>query len=788
MKIKKLLCIAFALFAALPVFAAKFEHTIYTVDLKTLFKNEAATTHKEQINIIFALTNIQGLANRQTPQLYLFAAKNLTHTSYKGVYPNLPKYYDQFYYIDKFWFNWFKGKGYIDANNVKELNSLDEIFTVFADKYKGFIVWEKKNPALLNVCASIAAAEDMVAFSQDLDNGALLKKLAPFAKKTVYADSFGIKASEKSYNSQKLATYLYLKENYLDKGRLNPFCFSYLPDAYCYINMQGGYGKNNYDGSYTYKFQNNGHFNFDYAIAKKSVIVDLAPSGGYVPVSDRAQKKGGDFAMWNKLLQSSYDLRKGKFGIVDGFVPWWLKYSKHGGDNEPAVGSECSFIELITSYNMANDADAALGLSNASFFMHMPKPDKNRFISKPENYKNAVPEKGVMYLCFFMLDYDGSAWLNQCALTVFGQKRGIIPLNWSINPALADRVPHAFEYMLDNKTNLDFFGIADDGAAYISPETLFGKNKVGTVKSDSFKEYFEFAKKYYQSQSISITPMYISRKFSEDWLGKMADLNPDGMGVPVSAKIGGNAGFSMLVNNIALAYLHTYHLSNSDNFAQSIKNMYAIKTHISETEPQFRAFRLIKISPECIVGAIEQAKAKNPNAKIKVVDAYTFFAMLKNKKEANPVEYDLDDYEKIEWKAGEAFGLFCPREQSDGAISIDKTGLTLGENTFKSPEMRHLYFDIKDDFADVLKGKNIVLAIEFEPIKNGKITLQYGRMYDKKKERYFSAGTLPMDSGKLSFKMENVLFKNGQNGASDFRFVMQNKGVFKLKKIEIRIR
>ena len=102
--------------------------------------------------------------------------------------------------------------------------------------------------------------------------------------------------------------------------------------------------------------------------------------------------------------------------------------------------------------------------------------------------------------------------------------------------------------------------------------------------------------------------------------------------------------------------------------------------------------------------------------------------------------------------------------------------------------MRHLYFDIKDEFADALQCKNIVLTIEFEPIKNGKITLQYGRMYDRKKERYFSAGTLPMDSGKLSFKMENVLFKNGQNGASDFRFVMQNKGVFKLKKIEIGIR
>ena len=47
---------------------------------------------------------------------------------------------------------------------------------------------------------------------------------------------------------------------------------------------------------------------------------------------------------------------------------------------------------------------------------------------------------------------------------------------WAFNPNLSDRVPMIFEYVYENKTELDYFLTGDSGAGYVMPTMLSDMN------------------------------------------------------------------------------------------------------------------------------------------------------------------------------------------------------------------------------------------------------------------------------------------------------------------------
>ena len=53
---------------------------------------------------------------------------------------------------------------------------------------------------------------------------------------------------------------------------------------------------------------------------------------------------GTDLASWNDIMMASYEQRQGEFGVLGGFVPWWIKYTSTTGGKHAD-----EFVSLIAA-------------------------------------------------------------------------------------------------------------------------------------------------------------------------------------------------------------------------------------------------------------------------------------------------------------------------------------------------------------------------------------------------------------------------------------------------------
>ncbi|MBF0431765.1 MAG: hypothetical protein HQK83_10830 [Fibrobacteria bacterium] len=608
----------------------KIENDVVVFDFEEYMGEGHRTKPQFYADAIYFLVALQGIVNREAPNLFIIAAYNMFEAQLENVHGD--EYSDKpLTQLDTLWLSYFEKKGYINDSMLVKTISFKEVINTFKDKINGLVTWDPGVPASVNLAQMAAGAESLMPLRYSTDTASfyhwiktnwpdMQEGLNLVGKFTGTGTITLADVSIPSSGSAKNDCYRWALKKYLEADKLDPFYLWYNVDARDWKTHTGFYLGNVIPGFGNYKsdYQHLGLYNGDYWIAKKAFILDLSPWRDEIPSDDPGQPLGTDRHTWDMVLAGSYFKRQGEFGVGAGFITWWLKYTNLGtlGGKHGPVDGEWEFVRILTSYNMANDADAAFGISNSSFYMHLPKFTGEQ---SKVTYPPIIEHKaGTTYIGLFMLDYDGSAWLNQLPTSTYlDQKRGDLFFNWSINPILHDRVPHVLGFLYENRSYNDIFGISEEGAGYIQPEFLVS-NRKGTIQESGIPYYEKFAKKYYEAYNIKYTAFYISQDFSGPWMDMAARLNPLGFG-----KLD-NPNF--IHNGTPTANLASHGFGSIPQFKTDIMKIYKA----AQNGPTaFHAFRLVIVQPSLLVNAIEEARKAYPTANVKIVDAANYFRLMK---------------------------------------------------------------------------------------------------------------------------------------------------------------
>lgn len=752
-----------------------------------MFGNEGLGTLEEQVNAVYFITSLQGIVNRKEPVLFLDASLNLIAVELNSNLGDHDKSRD-LESLDARWFNWMQTSGMFGERPVAEIKSIRELLEVFSGQVRGLVLWDIETPASVNLALTAAGCENLAALGTDIDGGSFQRRLISAGMSLpVKRDFTGFlqKAVNQGTTGKQLA-YQQMDDLYVKTGKADPFYLYYNVDAFAWKPPVVRYNDpiNKHLGNRS-PIQHNGLYNTDYWVARRGLFVDLYPLDDQAPNDDPAQAVGTDFGLWNDILEEGYRQRAGEFGLIGGFVPWWIKYTSVSGNTREPVSMEQAFIRLATSYNLWDDGDAAFGLSNASFYQHLPHPKPEEFCNPPVSQPEL--ETNTIYLCFFMLDYDGSAWVNQMAHSIYDQPgRSVIPLNWSINPILMDRIPHAFHYLLSKRTDKDFFGVADDGAGYVDPEYLSGANRVGRIKTDGFEQYCRAARPYFSVLNIGLTAFYISdREFSLDVLASISGLTPAGLGLNRPAAFNSADG-------VPVQYAASYSYTQSRALEQELKRLFE-RAGSKLYYPEFYAYRLILFRPDTVSSMILRLQEQYPQARVRILDAYTFMTLKKGADQLPPSS-PWRDRRTLRAFPDRAVEGLEPVSVPDGLFTMDLAGsipvwhLEPGAGT-----VRYFYFDVDDAFAqthDLTDGMKIRISLRCDaPVTLG---LQYNAQPSGgvSHNSYAVHSKRPViNSGRIfrevEFDLDRPSFKNSQNARADFRFSFTGTAAVEVKLVSI---
>ena len=611
-----------------------FPEDVVIFDVWQYFDDNGIDTIAERADALYFITSLQGIVNRKAPRLYLDVSLGLFDIETKH-------YYDKSFRdkpvteLDKFWFDYFKQQEYDKSVKVLETSDLSVMLGKYRSEIKGLVRWDVKLPATSNLALVCAGCDSLLPISNGLGGGGLyqkIKKDSPWLNVEVdlcgmFDGKTDVVVGEKHFpstGSAKNDVYRYMIEKYLRPGVANPFKMWFNCDASMWGEFRNPYGQNifGYLGDKN-ELQQNGMYNTDYWVSQRAVIFDLLPWGDCKPQDDPSQELGTDLNTWNDILEVSYNLRRGEFGLVGGFVPWWLKYTSHTGGKHPPVATEWEFVSLLTSYNMGNDGDAAFGIANASFFQHLPGVS-----SAQVEFKSAAQikyDEKKTYVAFLMLDYDGSAWFNQMPPAIYNDpNRGKLPLNWCSNPVLNERVPHVLKYLHENKTDNDFFGFSDDGASYIFLESLVDRK--GRVKESGVPYYERYAKELNKRYGIKYNVFYIDDNFDADseWIAMATRITPGGFGFNIQIQ-------EQLINGTPVNSATDFHISEAARLKSVLESLYSESIGNNQSEARFLACRCILMTPSIIYNTVSELRKKYPDAKVEIVDVDNFYSLLKEK-------------------------------------------------------------------------------------------------------------------------------------------------------------
>jgi hypothetical protein len=594
--------------------------SIYVIADKSFYKATGDVVLDYDITKFTA--SLQGLLNRKTPTLYVDDARESM--------------------------NWFRFlRSFTDAplygmkrENIGSFDALLETFAAQIEKF-GIVVWDPTVPATSNLATTVCGADGYLPVMYS-DNAASLyqKLIAKFGADIVKMDLCGKftgkgtvwETDRKSTGSAKCDAYVWAIENYLKAEKCDYAHIAYMTDFYP-LSAKGS-------GSYLDKSVYETYLpSQDYIVAKGIFTFDLAMFSDHPATDDPEQRVGLDYEILKEILLFQYETNMGEFSQCIGFPPFPYKYTDQQGGMYDAVMAEWTTVEVMSAYNIAVVADCPgpSSLYNCSIY---EKYEGQIEYSQAENRQNALenlPEydKDTYYVFIYGGDYDAVSWTYHLAANEAWQdkKRGEIPIGWAFNPNLYERVPMLWDVFYHTATDNDFFIAGDSGAGYVNPMLLLkGKRKHSELPA-GLDEWERWCKDWYDLLDITITGMILDGNtgyshHNKEVLKTYAALSPDGIGVwnwP-----GNDSGMTICdgvaVSGVAQDSGFTRHdkveaaAQNVVRFIQEGRklNFYPIKTNI--------------ITPTMACQVMERAQAildeQESGKTIKVVDPYTFFAML----------------------------------------------------------------------------------------------------------------------------------------------------------------
>ena len=533
---------------------------------------------------------------------------------------------------DGFWLTQLQS-GLLSGYKTVTISSFSQFLSTFENQIAacGMVLWDPEVPSTANVAATICGIEGYLPVKYDTADNGLMKKLEDMGVKARLSlkgkfTGKGVISGTKiaSTGSKKCDAYLWAMDKYMD--RTSKKIIAYMPDGAGCVESNDIYKKDSDAGS----AYGNNIYDHDYLIAEKAFFFDLSPVGTEAPCDDKTQRVGTDLKTLRQILQRQYDRNNGAFSQLIGFPPWWIKYTTHNGWGSLAGTTvEWMFTDIVTQYNLAKEADAAQPccMTNASVYTHAPLSGS----FKNTNRKTTVTEKfdkNTVYLLYYMGDYDSSAWLKKWVPTLWSDSgKGSMPMMWSFNPNLSDRMPPAFNYVYSHMDKNDYFVAGDSGPGYIIPGGLYQSTCPERPNPDGDKAWIAYAKPYMQKFDMDIVGFIINGTYKMNTV-IMKDYNQI---APVGSFHNDSSKPLKVVGGVPYVYLKNG-VGNPGDYENSAKGMYSYLVN-NMSGYNFGAFRTICWTPSQIKALsdafLSYAKTQDSSKTYKFVDPYTYFAMIR---------------------------------------------------------------------------------------------------------------------------------------------------------------
>jgi hypothetical protein len=590
---------------------------VYTFDARPLNRLDlqVATNAADVWDTIHVIAALQGLANRERPQLYLFYCSGFDVDT------------------DEFWLEWFRGEdGWLRGSELRRLTGIEEAVKTFRAVFRGLVVYDPAVPATSDVASTAGGCDDLLPVRLDLRPGSVFDLLVRRMKLPVRlwlvnpdgTSKFTGRGQipdirEATTGSPKVDAYRWAVQRCLRSGRCAPGVAAYYIDAF-WLQHPGGD-----PAMHTLS-------NHDYFIARRAFFFDLSPWGDEPPGDDPRQAPGLDRSEFLQIMRALYDRAQGGILQVGGFPPWPYKYTVHAtpaGKHE-GVPTEWEFGRLISQFNGYMEADAAgLGaMANASFYQHYPLANhyaQPNAKPSPLDWRRCgfVTSDGrvanKLFIGHYAGDYDAPSWLYKAVPNFFRDPaRGRVPVGWAFDPNLCRRAPQALAYAYRHATTNDFFIAGDSGAGYLNPRAL-------TVRPDSLlpsglQAWAGHCVDYYQRWGMTITGFMLDGD-----AGASTDLefesylsfSPDGAGTHFEQGPALHRG------------LPTCREQDLPGDVEQAAELIATASRGLKARAGFLWARSILRSPGWYAELSRRIADKCPSGDATVVDPYTFFGLIR---------------------------------------------------------------------------------------------------------------------------------------------------------------
>jgi len=588
------------------------DNTLYYIDLRAIV-NQAKTngiSSKILRDTVELAAAIQGIVNRDKPHIYVnFVNNQWDFTAMSG---GNGKFYPD---PDNFWLTELRKSGeYLDGKTVVEIYSVGKLVDLFKDKVNGAVIWDEKVNATSNVASTVSGVENLVPIRYEKGAGVydwFVRRHKIFKVKRNLVSLFSGRGripetDMNSTGSAKNDAYLWAKYHYLDTGKTNPTLLFYVLDAMPWSPVGEPYPD----------LESLSLVNKDYYIGEKAFFFDLNVMESNVASDDPYQQPGTDYQTLSAILRQQNLNANGEFGTYGGFVPWWIKYTDIVDPLLPgALQIETKSAEVMMSYYMATDAEAAKSMSNASIFKRIPL---KTLAQNTKNNGQTMQNKN--YIMLYMGDFDSSAWTNSLMPGFFNDPgKNRYPIAWSVSPLLYRKVPHVFNYMYSNKGSKDYFVMANSGAAHFAVEYITNQNRPqglpGTVADWT----------NLNQTLASVFDLDVGGFFIDDRTDVAGTFNAYDSFLTLGAAVN-QAPPSTSRNGKAYIQAETAIDISTDinHMAPYIGSRLTNVT--SARKPSFNVYRCIWTSPTELADAIDRVKSNYTYGNtVEVLDPYTFF-------------------------------------------------------------------------------------------------------------------------------------------------------------------
>ncbi|RYE82504.1 MAG: hypothetical protein EOO75_20600, partial [Myxococcales bacterium] len=297
---------------------------IRTLDLRPLYGAVPASLEERRqvYDTLTAAACVQGLANRDGANLYLFYTLSVVQAGLD---------------TDQLWFDRLAdpvvGGAVRTGRAVESLGSLSEAIAAYQPRIKGLAVWDEKVPATVNAAFAAAGAEDLLVVRYDASPTSLYAQLSaqlPVVRWLVNQDGSSRfldqqgqgkvpDTQRQTSQSAKVDAHVWVVENLLKAGKLNPTEFGYMLDAFWLARPQDYTG----NPQPTHQLQ---IVNRDWLVARRGTPFDLSPWSDVAATDDPGQPVGSDPALLTELIAGARALTDDLI-TVRGFFGWQFKYT-----------------------------------------------------------------------------------------------------------------------------------------------------------------------------------------------------------------------------------------------------------------------------------------------------------------------------------------------------------------------------------------------------------------------------------------------------------------------------